>query len=49
MINTNRTNEEIKERACQKGMKTLADSARELVLKGTTTVEEMLKATYALE
>lgn len=49
MINANRTNEEIKERACQKGMKTLADSARELVLKGTTTVEEMLKATYALE
>lgn len=49
MINANRTNEELKQRACQKGMKTLADSARELVLKGTTTIEEMLKATYVLE
>jgi type IV pilus assembly protein PilB len=48
MINANRTNEELKQRACQKGMKTLADSARELVLKGTTTIEEMLKATYDL-
>lgn len=48
MINANRTNDELKQRACEKGMKTLFDSARELVLGGTTTVEEMLKATYDL-
>ena len=49
MISANRTNEEIKQCAQQKGMKTLADSALELVLKGVTTIEEMLRATYALE
>lgn len=48
MINANRPNEELKARACEKGMKTLSDSARELVLAGTTTIEEMLKATYDL-
>ncbi len=49
MINRNCTAEELKIAACERGMQTLGDSARELVLDGTTTIEEMNRATYTLE
>ena len=49
MINNNANADEIKERARQKGMKTLADSARDLVLAGKTTIEEMIKVTFSVD
>lgn len=49
MINGGCTTEQIKEQACKKGMKTLAVSARDLVLNGVTTIDQMLKATYNLD
>ena len=49
MVNSGSSADEIKLRACQKGMKTLAESARELVLQGVTTVEQAVKATYSLD
>ena len=39
--------EEIREQAIKDGMLTLADSARELVKMGATTVDEMLRATQS--
>ncbi|MDR1209453.1 MAG: GspE/PulE family protein [Clostridiales bacterium] len=39
----------IKDAAVSAGMKTLHDSAKELVLTGVTTVEEMLKVTYSVD
>ena len=41
--------DEIKERAREIGMKTLADSARDLVLEGKTTIEEMIKVTFSVD
>lgn len=41
--------DDIKEMAKKKGMQTLYDSCRELVLQGITTVEEMLRVTYNYE
>lgn len=38
--------EELKDEAVKKGMKTLSDSCRELVLKGETTMEEMMKIIF---
>lgn len=49
LVNANRTMDEIKDMARQNGMKTLAESARELVLEGITTAEQMAKATYSLD
>ena len=49
MVNSGKSNDEIKDEACVEGMKTLEESARELVLNGTTTIEEMLRATYNLD
>ena len=49
MIGGRATTDEIKERARQKGMKTLADSARDLVLSGVTTIDEMIKVTFSLD
>lgn len=49
MVNSNCTTDEIKEAARKKGMMTLAESARELVLNGVTTVEQMMRATYNLD
>ena len=40
------TTEEIKEEAIKRGMRTLWDNAYENVLKGNTTMEEMLKIAY---
>ncbi|MDR1640104.1 MAG: Flp pilus assembly complex ATPase component TadA [Clostridiales bacterium] len=49
MINRHATADEIKERARQKGMRTLADSARDLVLEGRTTLEEMVRVAFSLD
>lgn len=49
MVNENRSIDEIKSAACRKGMTTLAESARDLALKGTTTVEQAVKATFNLD
>jgi type IV pilus assembly protein PilB len=38
--------EELRDEAIKKGMKTLSDSCRELVLKGETTIEEMMKIIF---
>ena len=49
MINEGSSMDEVKEAACRAGMKTLAVSAKELVLAGVTTVDQALKATYNLD
>lgn len=49
LISTGQTSETIKEVLRKKGMKTLNDSARDLVLDGTSTIEEMLRVTYSVE
>ncbi|MCL2593506.1 MAG: GspE/PulE family protein [Defluviitaleaceae bacterium] len=41
--------ESIKERAMKKGLRTLAQSAKELVFEGITTVSEMLRVTYSVD
>lgn len=46
VIKTNNS-DEIKDLAVKKGMKTLRESAKELVLSGTTTIEEMVKIIFA--
>ncbi len=49
MINHQASNEEIQEMAQKMGMKTLQETARELVIKGDTTVEELIRLTYSFE
>ncbi len=49
MVNRGATADELKEAACRAGMQTLQDSARDLVLKGITTVSEMERATFTLD
>ncbi len=49
LVNSNTPLAEIKDCACRNGMKTLNESAMQLVENGVTTLEEMLKATYKLE
>lgn len=46
VIKTNNS-DEIKDLAVKKGMKSLRESAKELVLSGTTTIEEMVKIIFA--
>ncbi len=41
--------EEIKDKAVEGGMLTLRDSCRELVLRGVTTVEELLRIAYSID
>jgi len=41
--------DEIKQRCIDKGMKTLNQTATELVLSGITSVSEMLKVTYSID
>ena len=48
MVNEGRSVDEIKAYACEQGMKTLAESAIELVLNGVTTVDQAAKAIYSL-
>ena len=49
MVVNNVPADEIKKCAREKGMKTLADSARDLVLAGKTTIEEMIKVTFSVD
>ncbi len=49
MINHGCTADELKQKACENGMQTLADSARALVLQGITSVSEMERATFVLQ
>ncbi|MDR2649648.1 MAG: Flp pilus assembly complex ATPase component TadA [Clostridiales bacterium] len=49
MINSRASMDAVKERAKEKGMKTLADSARDLVLEGGTTIDEMIRVTFSVD
>lgn len=49
MINNERSIDEIKTEAQKGGMTTLSESARELVLQGITTTEQMQKITYNID
>lgn len=49
LINEGAPMDEVKQAACDAGMSTLADSAKELVLNGITTMDQALKATYNLD
>lgn len=49
MINEKRSTEDIKVAAAQKGMITLQDSCRKLVLEGVTTVDEYFRNAYVVE
>jgi len=49
LVSTGAATDEIKELARKKGMKTLADSARDLVLAGKTTIDEMVRVTFSLD
>lgn len=49
LIDEGKPMEVIKHKALESGMITLRESARQLVLDGTTTVEELMKLTYALD
>lgn len=49
MVNAHENADKIKDEARRKGMMTLSESCRELVLKGITTVDEMLKITYSID
>jgi len=49
MIDERKPIESIRQQAMQSGMITLRQSCRQLVLNGTTTVEELLRMTYSLE
>lgn len=49
MINKNENTDKIKDEARQKGMMTLNESCKELVLSGVTTVDEMIKITYSID
>lgn len=49
MVSRGESVDNIKQRCIQKGMKTLNQTAVELVLQGVTSVEEMLKVTYSID
>lgn len=49
LINNGASADEIKDHAQQNGMKTLKETCLELVEKGITTVEELVKFTYTIE
>ncbi len=49
MITDGKTSNEIKKILTSKGIRTLQDSCLELVLKGETTVEELMRISYTLE
>ncbi|RKW37189.1 MAG: type II secretion system protein GspE [Lachnospiraceae bacterium] len=49
MVNRRVSIDEIKQRCIDKGMKTLNQTATELVLSGITSVSEMLKVTYSID
>ena len=47
VINNNGTADDIRRVAIQEGLKTLRSNAARLVLDGTTTVDEMIRISYA--
>ncbi|SDY88267.1 GspE/PulE family protein [Tindallia californiensis] len=49
MIESQSPSNQIKEKAMEKGMITLRDSCRDLVLNGVTSVNELIRITYSLE
>ena len=49
MVNRRVSIDEIKQRCIDKGMKTLNQTATELVLSGITSISEMLKVTYSID
>lgn len=49
LINKGYLQERIKEYCLENGMQTLRDNMKELVLKGETTTEELIRITYSLE
>ncbi len=49
MISGNRPIEDIKTKAREKGLRTLNETARELVLRGITTIDEMVRMTYSVD
>lgn len=49
LINRGALPEEIKQYCLERGMQTLRDNMKALVLQGETTVEELLKITYSLD
>lgn len=49
LINEKKSIDEIKDRARTKGLKTLNESCRDLVLSGTTTTEQLIKITYSVD
>ncbi|AFS77797.1 type II secretion pathway protein E [Gottschalkia acidurici 9a] len=49
LIDKNATTDEIREESRKQGMKSLRDSCVQLVLKGITTVEEVIGVAYSLE
>ena len=49
LISQGGSTEEIKLKAKENGMQTLEESALELVLNGTTTIQEMIKTTFAID
>jgi type IV pilus assembly protein PilB len=49
LINRAATTDQLSQTAIRQGTVTLRDSCTQLVLDGTTTVDEMLKVTYSVE
>ena len=49
LINEKKSIDEIKDIARTKGLKTLNESCRDLVLSGTTTMEQLIKITYSVD
>ena len=49
LIGSGATADEIKQLAREKGMPTLSDTCKEIVLNGVTTVEEMLRMTFSVD
>ncbi len=49
LVDQDATTDEIRQAALEEGMVSLRDNCRELVLKGVTTVEEMLRVAYTID
>ena len=49
LINEKKSIDEIKDKARSKGLKTLNESCKELVLSGITTMEQLIKITYSVD
>jgi type IV pilus assembly protein PilB len=49
MIDRQEASDQIRSKAMELGMLTLRDSCRKLVIKGITTVEELIRLTYSVE